>query len=721
MRTRTMLAASFVVAMVSVTAGTGTEGQSQTNRRLPSVADALARPAYAWAKTWGGTNEDAGGAAAVDSSGNVYIVGSFVGTVDFDPDPTKSDLHTSVNGTIDAFLAKFSADGTFQWAKTWGAGVGGSILAGRDVANGVAVDHQGHVLVTGNFQYTVDFNPAGGASRASNSGSMNNAFLSKFAPDGSFEWVQTWGPADGGAEGYSVAVDTADNAYVVGDFSGSGAYFDNTIGQTPSDWHANHAPAADHPRMFDAYLAKYDSSGHFVWAKTWGGEGYDDGPGVAVDSLNNVYVAGMYASQHIDFDPAGSGVTDHPAHDDWYTTDVFLSKFDSDGVFKWVRTWGGTAGDEGVTVAVDAANNVYAGGRLSSTDCDFNPGGSPDVRATNGGSDAFIAKYGPSGNFIWARTWGGTGDDAGGGLATDGANNVYSGGSFSAVVQFAPAVGSISLTSNGAKDAFLAKLDADGTFQWAYGWGGAGDDWSNRPTVEGWTALYVPGKFASTVDMDPTSGTDTRTSGGAGDASVTKFSFVLAPPTLSTVTPSGGTTAGGTIVTISGSGFFGNVGVTFDGLAATGVTIVSESRLTALAPAHAAGLVAVGVTTGGGGASIPGAYSYVAPVSFTDSPIVPRVTPVRAIHATELRNAIASIRTRYGLSAFPWTNGALSPPGTVAVKRQDIVELRAALAAVYASAGRTPPVYTDASLVAGVTVIATAHIAELRSAVLAIW
>ncbi|RPJ44271.1 MAG: hypothetical protein EHM21_10415, partial [Chloroflexi bacterium] len=263
-----------------------------------------------WTKTWGGTSQDTAVRMAVDRLGNVFVTGAFVGTVDFNPDPAKTELHTSTNGSIDAFAAKYDPNGAFLWAKTWGGGPVSPVDGrdGRDVANGLVTDLAGNLYVCGSYQYTVDFNPDPNVKveYTSNALNQNNIYVMKFAPDGSFQWVKTWGPSDGGAEAYSLAVDSSNNVYAVGDFSGAQADFNPW--NAPHDVHINHARG-----WFDSWLVKFSSGGDFQWAKTWGGEGYDDGPAVTLDKAGNIYVAGMYASKIIDFDPDGGGVTDHPA------------------------------------------------------------------------------------------------------------------------------------------------------------------------------------------------------------------------------------------------------------------------------------------------------------------------------------------------------------------------------------------------------------------------
>jgi hypothetical protein len=519
--------ALFVVALVL----------SDSSHSLARAPLSLASPiilAKGWTKTWGGSLDE--------DVNHLYVAGEFAGTVDFDPDPLITDTHTSYNGSIDAFLSKFDSSGNFLWAKTWGG-------SKRDVAYGVGVDSSGNAYVVGPFRDTVDFDPDPVKTdiHASNatSGTVyeNNIYLSKFAPDGTLQWVRTWGPSlvpgkqSFGAEGYNVVV-FGNYLYVAGDFSGDQTDF-NPWGS--HDWHQNHLPTSG-PIFFDAFLIKFDLNGNFQWAKTWGGEGYDDGPGVAVDGAGNVYVAGMYASQDINFDPAGgSDGLGHPAQDSGIIVDVFLSKFDPDGNFQWVRTWGGQGTEDAMGIAaVDGANNVYVAGRFASVNCDFNPDPtitdthsthnpapviSPTLQEKDNALDVFISKFDSSGTFQWAKTWGGNGSDNAMGLAVDEAGHVYVSGWFSTTVDFDPGDGTDDHASNGQHDAFLSQFDSSGIFYWAKIWGGPGDD-ASGVTLDGSSHVYASGGFAGTIDFDPGDGTDNHISQGGQDAFLSQFLVV---------------------------------------------------------------------------------------------------------------------------------------------------------------------------------------------------
>ena len=106
-------------------------------------------------------------------------------------------------------------------------------------------------------------------------------------------------------------------------------------------------------------------------------------------------------------------------------------------------------------------------------------------------------------------------------------------------------------------------------------------------------------------------------------------------------------------------------------------------------------------------------------VPFTDDPLQPGVTPVKAVHFTELRSQIDALRSAAGLLRFSWTDPVLRP-GVTPVQRVHLLELRLALAEAYGAAGRAAPRWTDASPTAESTPIRAAHVTELRAAVLAL-
>ncbi|MFA5032526.1 MAG: SBBP repeat-containing protein [bacterium] len=459
-----------------------------------------------WAKQLGGTGEEFAGSMAVDNIGNIYVTGYFDGTIDLNPG-IGVDSHTS-NGERDAFLCKLDANGSFIWGKTWGGHKG-------DVGNGIAVDSFGNIVVIGRFQDTVNFNPAGADTHISNGLShQNNPYICKFDSSGNFLWAKTWGGV-WGAEGYSVTVDPVGNIYGGGDFS-------NPAG-TPVDFNPgigvdNHCCNG----FFDAWMVKYNANGNFAWAKTWGGADYDDGCAINVNRSGILYWAGMFESVGVNLNPDSTGPADiHSCNGG--QIDVFLSKFDTSGHFYWARTWGGNGNDCGGHVTVDEDGNAFVGGYYQDT-VDFNQWSTPkDTIISAGGYDAFLSKIDSSGNLIWAKPMGGTGDERGGFNVIDKNGNIYMIGLFSGKANFDWNTGDDTLTSRGSNDIFIIKIDASGNFLWAKRMGGTGDDGGYSIGIDDSGNIYSSGCFTGTSNFDPGTGTSNLNAVAGGDIFLSKF------------------------------------------------------------------------------------------------------------------------------------------------------------------------------------------------------
>jgi hypothetical protein len=140
--------------------------------------------------------------------------------------------------------------------------------------------------------------------------------------------------------------------------------------------------------------------------------------------------------------------------------------------------------------------------------------------------DVFLSKFDSSLYFHWTRTWGGSDDEWGSGVAVDVLGNVYVTGCFKGKdVDFDPAGGIDNHTSNGNSDVFLSQFDSSGYYQWARTWGGTLNDYSYGGAADGSGNAYVIGRFIGTdVDFDPAAaGVDNHTSNGGYDIFLSKF------------------------------------------------------------------------------------------------------------------------------------------------------------------------------------------------------
>ena len=394
---------------------------------------------FAWAKRFGGTSIDDGYSIAIDSSGNVYTTGRFRGTVDFDPGDGTENLTAA--GSSEVFISKLNSSGNFVWAKR----LGGSF---SDVGNSIAVDSSGNVYTAGTFTSTADFDPGDGTENLTSEGN-SDVFVSKLDSSGNYVWAKRFGGTDYD-EGFSITLDGSGNVYTTG-------LFRDTADFDPGDGTENLTVVGESDKS-DVFVSKLNSSGNYVWAKRFGGLSSDSANSVAVDSSGNVYTTG-YFSGTADFNPDIS-VTENLVSSG--QSDVFISKLNSSGNYVWAKRFGGTDYESGSSVALDSSGNVYTTGYFNGP-TDFDPDVAGVATLTSAGdADIFISKLNSSGNYVWAKRFGGLSSDEGYAIAVDSSGNVYTTGYFEGTVDFNPGAGVTNLASVGIADVFVSKLNSLG-------------------------------------------------------------------------------------------------------------------------------------------------------------------------------------------------------------------------------------------------------------------
>jgi hypothetical protein len=358
----------YVVGLFNSTAdfdpGVGTYTLASAGNNDAFVLKLDASGNFVWAKNLGGPGNDQANSIFVDGSGNIYTVGSFSNTADFDPGVGTSSLTSS--GSTDVFVSKLDVLGNFVWAKNMGGPI-------SDQGLSIAVDAGGNVYTTGFFYGVSDFDPSPSSFTLS---SLNNEdiFISKLDASGNFVWAKSMGTTQSD-RGTSLVLDAASNIYVAGFFQGA-VDFDpgpGTFSLTSSG-------------SSDIFISKLDGGGNFIWALNMGGTQSDGAEGILLDQVGNIYLTGGFGGV-VDFDP-GAGIFTLTSIG---STETFVSKLDPSGNFLWARGVAASGSNYGLSIASDFVNSIYITGYFGgSTDMDPGPGtySLPPI----GGTDIFFLK-----------------------------------------------------------------------------------------------------------------------------------------------------------------------------------------------------------------------------------------------------------------------------------------------------------------------------------------
>lgn len=467
---------------------------------------------YQWGLHLGSTGTDRSRTTAYDADGNVYIAGSFSGTVDFDPGTGSADLTATADADI--FLAKYDAAGNYVWAKALHG------TAGMNEAYGLAVLPGGGVVVGGTFRDTIDFDP-GVPEVLQISAGHGDAFFAVYDAAGNYVRSTTIADLYNGVL-KKIAVDASGNIYVGGEFSAQ------------ADFNPGGTPVILDPASGGLFFAKYSASGNNLWARNVGpGSGSQTLNALTLDALGNVYIGGSFTGT-ADFDP-GTAVVSFIAKG---YQDFYIASYNKDGNYRWAGHAGSVANVAFVNgLSIDGEGYVNATGMFYEN-VDFDLGtGTAILSATQSTTpNIFVAHYDTSGNYEWAH---GFGPDRRGGissgmdLVTDAAGNLYVSGTFSYTTDFDPGPSTVPLTALKDGDIFLASYARDGKYLWAKQLAcntvlAAGSSVNTTLAMDAVSqTLYLSGSIADSADVDLSSSSVAHlVSNGGLDALLVKYADI---------------------------------------------------------------------------------------------------------------------------------------------------------------------------------------------------
>lgn len=440
---------------------------------------------YVWDSVTGvgGTSYDSGRTMVLDNDGNRYIAGYFSGTVSFG-----SYTLTGPASNANGFIAKLNASNNWEWAVRVGN-------QGPVYCYSLCISNNSYIYVTGEFSGTLAF----GSTNLTSSGNFD-VYIAKLDLSGAWQWAKK---AGGTSRDYGsgIASNSAGDVFVTGTFASSATFGTTTLTSAGAD---------------DVFVTKLTSSGSWSWARRGGGTSNENSYSIVVDSNNQAYVTGRYSGT------ANFGVN----LVSYGNTDIFVAAVSSSGTWAWAKKAGGTGADEGSALSI-AGDNLYCTGWFMGT-AYF--GGI--TRTSPAGSSAYVAKMATTGTFSDVNTASSTSGVRGQGVYAGGDGKVYLTGGYSGTATF----GAFTLTNSsvGNTDIFVAALAADGAWAWAEHGGGTSSDTGYCVCQDTGGNVHVTGEFESTAQFDEFS----ITSAGSIDIFAGKLKQVLSPATL--VSPANG-------------------------------------------------------------------------------------------------------------------------------------------------------------------------------------
>jgi|GEM_PF-5899105 len=488
------------------------------------VSSFLFSQSLEWGKVVGGTADEYSRTLETDHLGNLYIGGTFEGTVDFNPGTGVTNASTGSNFDANAFIQKLDASGNFKWVRTIGNSTEDETIVD------LKIDSNSNVYSIGSFSGTVDFDPGTSSTTISSNG-VFDLFVHKLDSSGNLIWVKTIGSSSARLGPSSIVIGKSGDLFIYGNFFG-------TVDFDPGPGINAHSSPTSAP---SAFIIRMDQNGVIKWAKSFGGQGSISTSKMALDSDENIFTTGSFIG-NADFDPSpfsSFNLTSSQVPNGFYNSS-FVEKLDSLGNFLWVRAFHGTENNGGSAINVDAGGNIYSTGWYRDS-IDLDPGtGHSYFSHQSFQPSLYVQKMSPSGSFIWGKSVGSTSTTISVlGSDIDAFGNFYITGTYAGTVDLDPGANTSISTSNGY-DVFIQKFDSLGNLAWVTTYGGLYQDEAYDIEVDKNNKVYTSGMYLGNIDLDPSNNIYIWPTAGGVDMFIQKLSQMTtdlsnqkASPTLS--------------------------------------------------------------------------------------------------------------------------------------------------------------------------------------------
>lgn len=388
-----------------------------------------------------------------DHFGNIYTIGNF------EKDTLVIGSDTLINnGLADVLIVKSDEQGHVKWAKA----AGGNNL---DFGCAVTTDSKGDVYITGYFfSLSIAFESA---TLSNTGGGSAQMFVAKYDSEGKVVWVKTYS-GNSSSTSWGIKADHSDNILVTGNFLIAPIAFDSVVVQKAG-----------------MLVLKLDKNGNTIWAKDGGQMGTD----VAIDASNNIFVSGYFNGNTSigSFQLTNNSVAGY--------SDLYIVKYDSLGNVLWVKSAGKDGLDMAMSVATDNSGNAYLTGIYGQYMDSPILFGATTLTSTGNG-DVFLAKYDPSGNIVWAKKGGGSGEDISNAVATDHLGNTYITGYFTSDQSMFDSE-SLTNSASDTRDIFIVKYNSSGNVIRVIGIGGSDHDEGMDLAIDKKNDVYFTGTYRS--------------------------------------------------------------------------------------------------------------------------------------------------------------------------------------------------------------------------------
>ena len=423
-------------------------------------------PQWQWARNYELFFNSGRQYSALDPEGNIYLAGDFSSATLQAGDVTLTNEGTD---TADIYIIKLDQQGDVLWARSFGGNDHDSLIS-------FATDPQGNLYLSGTYTYAITL----GSETLTNIGLSN--FFVKLSPDGDALWAKTHNNNNALQwESQDIAADALGNVYIAGAYVGQSLTFDNV-----SVAFDNANDSSGH-----CFVGKFDAQGNCIWLRG----AQSDSPhfmgstarSLTIDSQGNVYVAGRFGNENIDFGP----VTLTKTSTAQWNANLFIVKYDADGAVQWAQRSGSAFENvtDATALVTTADDHILLSGYFNHTiqigDIAIDAGAS---------SSTFVAKLDPSGNAVWALPVTASNcATAHNSIDADANGNIYVSGFTNCLILGFGA--GVTISTAGQGNLYVVKVDGDGQDGWARQSGNSSPANLSTINVQSPNEIYVSGTF----------------------------------------------------------------------------------------------------------------------------------------------------------------------------------------------------------------------------------